>query len=87
VSAYVVEVDRGAAKDLRRLDPPVRSRVLVAVAALAADPRPVGCRVMAAWPPDHYRVRVGDWRVIYAVDEEARTVTVVRVGHRGQVYR
>jgi mRNA interferase RelE/StbE len=85
--SYAVEFERSAAKELRRLDLPVRRRVVAAVAGLAVDPRPAGCKAMAAWPPAHYRVRVGDYRVIYAVDDDERVVTVVRVGPRGQVYR
>ncbi len=85
--SYAVEFDRGAAKELRRLDLPVRRRILAAVAALADDPRPAGCKAMAAWPPAHYRIRVGDYRVIYAVKDAALVVLVVRVGHRGSVYR
>ena len=60
-------------------------RVKTAVSRLAANPRPVGCRKLAG--RDGWRVRVGDYRIIYDIDDPARSVTVLDVGHRREVYR
>lgn len=83
---YRVDLTTAAARQVRKLLKPVRTRVLAAISALADDPRPAGARKLAgediAW-----RIRVGDYRVIYDVVDQALTVTVVRASHRRNVYR
>ena len=59
--------------------------VQLAIDALAANPRPVGCVKLAG--RDDYRIRVGDYRVVYAVDDDERLVLVARIAHRREVYR
>lgn len=63
----------------------MRERVNVAIDALAEDPRPRGATKLAG--RDDYRIRVGDYRVVYAVDDAARLVIVARIAHRREVYR
>jgi mRNA interferase RelE/StbE len=63
----------------------VRERVNLALATLAASPQPVGCSELAG--RDDYRVRIGDHRVVYAVDDTKRLVIVARIAHRREVYR
>lgn len=82
---YTVLFTRAAAKDLAALDRPVRTRVVRRIEALADHPRPPGCTALQGLPG--YRIRIGDWRVLYTVTDETVTVLVVRVGPRGQVYR
>jgi len=52
---------------------------------LAADPRPVGAEKLSAL--ERYRIRQGDYRIVYSIDDRERTVTVFKVGHRREVYR
>ena len=73
-------------KDLRKLDEPARNDVLSAMRALAHDPRPAGVRPLKGHRP-WLRIRVGDYRVIYAVDERQQLVTVAVVGPGRDVYR
>ena len=84
--SYRVELTSAAARQVRKLPRPVRGRVLDAVAQLAEDPRPHGAKKLVgertAW-----RIRVGDYRVIYDVLDERLTVTVVRAAHRREVYQ
>lgn len=84
MAAYRVEVQRSAERDLARLSPLLFQRVAERIDALAGDPRPPGCEKLVAL--EAYRVRVGDHRVIYEVDDR-RSVIVVRVRHRREVYR
>jgi mRNA interferase RelE/StbE len=63
-----------------------RQRVVRRIAALATEPRPRGCEKLAG-AHDVYRVRLGHFRVIYLVDDAARAVDVLKVGHRREVYR
>ncbi|PKB64711.1 MAG: plasmid stabilization protein [SAR202 cluster bacterium Io17-Chloro-G2] len=61
-------------------------RIQLAIDALANDPRPPGC-VKLVGSSDQWRVRIGDYRVIYAVDDGRREVIILRVGHRREIYR
>jgi len=83
---YSVEFTSAAARQVRKLPPEHRIRVQARIRELCADPRPAGATKpvgeMTAW-----RVRIGDYRVIYDVFDEVLVVTVVAVGHRREVYR
>ena len=86
MAAYTVDARSRVRKALRQLDPTVRKDVLAKMRALATDPRPSGAEPLRGYSP-WLRVRAGDYRIIYAVDDEARVVTVASVGHRREVYR
>lgn len=86
MAAYTVEVRPAVRKALRKLNADVRKDVLAVMRGLAEDPRPPGVRALQGHRP-YLRVRSGDYRVIYAVDDAARLVTVAVVGHRRDVYR
>jgi mRNA interferase RelE/StbE len=83
---YRVEFKPSAAKAVEKLPRPAQRRVLAAAAAHADDPRPDGCRKLEG-EPDLYRVRVGDYRLVYTVRDRVLLVLIVRVGHRRDVYR
>ncbi len=83
---YAVSFRRSAEKDLRKLDRTVRRRVLRAIDGLAGDPRPDGCRKLVG-SEDAFRIRVGDYRVIYTVDDVVRIVAIENVRHRREAYR
>ena len=83
-TGWRVEVEAPARRDLRRLDPPVRNRVLDALERLIADP-PTGDVIKLQGRPE-YRLRVGDWRVILRLDDAQRTIHVLRVLPRGRAY-
>jgi len=88
--AYAVSITSSAAKDIRRLDRKTQSQVAEAIDALASDPRPSGVRKIAGTArnePPLYRIRVGDYRVIYQVADRTLTILVVRVRHRRDAYR
>ena len=63
-----------------------RRRIADRIRGLADDPRPVGCARLAG-RKDRLRLRQGDYRILYSIDEEKRVVTVVRIAHRRDVYR
>ena len=83
---YVVEFDPRVLKELSKLDKSVARRVFTAINALATEPRPAGCRSLTGYP-GLWRIRVGDYRVVYAIEDAVLTVCVVKVGHRREVYR
>jgi mRNA interferase RelE/StbE len=82
---YTVGVQRRAQKQIARLPAPTQDRIENALRALADDPRPQGSGKLRG--REGLRVRVGDFRIIYLVDDDQRAVTVVQVGHRRDVYR
>ena len=83
---YQVVVERSAEKDLRRLAPNVRPRVIAGITALAKNPRPAGSRKLASTKRD-WRIRVGDYRIIYEIAEEIRVLRINRIRHRREAYR
>lgn len=84
MSAYRVELRPAAVRALRTIDPQDRRRVQGAIALLAQDPRPPGARALQGRPG--LRVRVGDYRIVYMIEDDVLLVVVVRLGHRSDVY-
>jgi len=83
---YRVLLERAAEKDLSRLSTEIHDRVIAAIQALATNPRPPGCRKLARSRND-WRLRVGNYRVVYEIADDLREVRVNRVRHRREVYR
>lgn len=84
MSRYRIELRPAAVRALRELDPPVARRLQAAIALLAEDPRPPASRQLRGRPA--WRVRVGDYRVIYTIEDDVLLVVVVTLGHRRDVY-
>ena len=82
---YAVFILRRAQKELAGLPREAFEQTKQCILRLAKEPRPVGCRKLTG--REGWRVRVGDYRIIYEIDDTQRTVTVLHVGHRRDVYR
>jgi mRNA interferase RelE/StbE len=83
---YSLRFAESAARSLKKLPPPIRTRIAARIESLAANPYPSGVRKLAV--EEHaYRIRVGDYRVVYDVLEEMIVVLILRIGHRKEVYR
>lgn len=82
---YQVLILPAARKDFEKLPKQEQARVREALTAFSQSPRPPGCLKLKNSP--YWRVRVGDWRIIYRIDDRARTVTVARIRHRREAYR
>ena len=82
---YTILVERYAQKQLMKMNMAAISAIREAIASLAVNPRPTGCKKLKGEPA--WRIRVGDYRVIYEVDDEKVTIIVITVGHRKDVYR
>ena len=83
---YRVFLERAAERDLNRLSSEIHERIITAIRALCNNPRPPGCRKLVGGKND-WRIRVGDYRVIYEIADAIRIVRVNRVRHRREVYR
>jgi len=87
VAGYRVSLKASAAKEIEALGTKAdRQRVIQRIQHLAADPRASGSEKLAGYT-DRYRVRQGQCRIIYLVDDKSREVTIFKVGHRKDVYR
>ena len=84
MTSYRIELRPAASRALRRLDPAVRPRIQGAIGLLANDPRPPASRPIRGRPG--YRVCVGDYRIIYSIQDDVLLVVVVTLGHRREVY-
>jgi mRNA interferase RelE/StbE len=82
-----IELTRPAERDMRRLDRPVRERILIAIEGLAGDQPAGDIKRMSGITPPQWRLRVGDWRVRFNRDPDVRTVLILRVLPRGRAYR
>jgi len=82
---YSVSLKKSAEKEFRAIPAKDLKRIIEKIQALAHQPRPHGCEPMVG--QERYRIRQGDWRVVYAVDDSQRTVTIYKIGHRREVYR
>ena len=85
MAKYSVELKSSARKELERLPPKVIQRVFAKLEALGGEPRPAGCKKLKGG--QHiWRIRVGDYRVVYTVDDVQLLVSVTRIRHRSDVY-
>ena len=76
---------KSVAKDLRQIPNKDVERILERIDSLANDPRPVGVEKLTG--DDKFRIRQGNYRILYAIDDDVITVTIVKVGHRRDIYR
>ena len=87
MAGYRLLIKPSAGKEIEALDQKKdRQRIVKRIAALASEPRPVGCEKLAG-AEERYRVRQGQFRIVCAVDDATRAVEIVKVGHRREVYR
>ena len=83
---YEVYLERSAENDLKRLPTSTFHRIVHQIKTLAENPRPSGCRKITGSKND-WRIRIGDYRVLYEVNDRAKAVRVMRVRHRREAYR
>lgn len=86
MNRHSVEIARRAIRSIAGLPPKEQRRIRAAIDLLAEEPRPPGC-VALSGEESVYRVRVGDYRILYEVIDARLVVQVIRVGHRRDVYR
>jgi mRNA interferase RelE/StbE len=84
-AGYTVHIKPGAEKEMDRLQTKLFHRLAGAILGLESNPRPRNCKKLRG--TDEYRLRVGDYRILYTIDDAKRLVEVMAVGHRREVYR
>ena len=82
---YGIRLLRSAEKEMEKLPVEIHSRISRRILSLEDNPRPKGAKKLSA--RDEYRLRVGNYRILYTVSDSDRAVTIIAVGHRREVYR
>ena len=87
MAAYNLELKRSAVRELDSVEPKAqRQRIVARVRALASEPRPAGAQKLAG-EAARFRLRQGDYRILYEIDDSERRIVIVRIGHRREIYR
>jgi mRNA interferase RelE/StbE len=86
MSKYKVLFSKAATKELRQLPNQELQRVYAKSKELESNPRPVGCKKLVGEKEDLWRVRVGDYRIIYTIDDRVFIIDIRRIGHRKGIY-
>lgn len=82
---YKVTLKQSAVKELEQLHQQDLSRIITRIGTLSADPRPPGCEKLSG--QERYRIRQGNYRILYEIIDTDRIITIVKIGHRRDVYR
>lgn len=85
MNSYRIALSASAEKELQGLPSKMIARIMSRLEHLASTPRPPGCRKLKGGDKE-WRIRVGDYRIVYEIDDAARTVDVTRIAHRREVY-
>lgn len=85
MESYKIVIKRSAAKEIEKVPKAFRGRIVSRIQGLSKDPRPPGVKKLSG--EEKYRIRQGDFRILYKVEDSIITVTVVKVGNRKDVYR
>lgn len=85
MASYSLEIKRSAARELEQVPLKNRRRIVARIQALAHDPRPPGAEKLSG--QERYRIRQGDYRILYEIENQILRVMVVKIGHRRDVYR
>jgi len=85
VASYKLLIKASAAQELEALPAKERKRIISRILRLASNPRPPGTEKLSG--EEKHRLRQGDYRILYSIDDAGRSVTVVKIGHRRDVYR
>lgn len=83
--SYSIKIKKSAEKEIIKVPQPDRSRVAKKIMRLHADPRPIGCEKLKG--ENNYRIRQGDYRIVYEIEDNRKIVHIIKVGRRSEVYR
>lgn len=85
MDSYSIQIKRAAEKELRELTSSDLRRITGKIRALSGNPRPVGSEKLS--DREQYRIRQGDYRIVYEIDDAQRLINIVKIGNRREVYR
>lgn len=82
---YTVEITSSAQRQFKKLPESLQTQLITKILSLEENPRPVGIKKLQAF--DYYRIRIGDYRVVYSINDKAHRVKILDLGHRKEIYR
>lgn len=85
MESYKIVIKRSAAKEIEKIPPKDRTRIVEKIRALATDPTPVGSKKLSG--QEKYRLRQGNYRILYQIENEQLIIVVVKVAHRREIYK
>ena len=85
MESYKIEIKKSAAKELSRLQKKDLTKIVEKIQQLSGNPRPEGCKKLTG--DEKYRIRIGNYRVLYSIEDDVLIVYVVKVGHRKEIYK
>ena len=85
--AYDIQLKPAANRGLKKCSKSIQRRIRSKIDALADDPRPAGVEKLSRGDEDYYRVRCGDYRIIYEIEDESARILVIVIGHRREIYK
>jgi len=83
--SYAVSIRRSAQRELEAIPSPFHENIMDKMLSLGTTPRPSGCKMLQG--SDKWRIRIGNYRLIYEIDDSAQAVIVIKIAHRSDVYR
>ena len=86
MSLYQIAFTHSAQKELEDFDPPIIQKIFPKIENLANNPRPLGC-IKLKGRKDLWRIRIGEYRAVYSIDDKSRMVDIIYIRHRKDVYR
>jgi len=84
---YSIVISQSALKQLQNLQKPFVKKIGKAIEKLATDPRPIGVKKLQGSNENLYRIRVGDYRIVYVIDDGIKLIDIRRIGHRKDIYK
>jgi mRNA interferase RelE/StbE len=85
MAKYKIEIKKTAIKELNNLPPSDLKKILQRIQSLADDPRPPGCKKLSG--EEKYRIRSGNYRILYMIEDDVLVIYIVKIAHRRDVYR
>lgn len=83
---YTIQIRKKALKEIKLIPTPNKEKIIKAINELSNNPRPVGCKKLKG-DEELYRIRIGDYRVIYNIEDKIKIVEITRAGHRKDIYK
>jgi mRNA interferase RelE/StbE len=83
--SYAESIQRSAQKELQAIPSPFHENITEKMLSLGSTPRPPGCKILKG--SDKWRIRIGNYRLIYEIDDDTKAVIVIKIAHRSDVYR
>jgi mRNA interferase RelE/StbE len=83
---YKIQLKRSAVKELERLPKNAIKHISEAIDSLSVNPRPEGCKKLKGIKEELWRIRVGDYRIIYSIEDVLKIIEIRRIGHRKDIY-